>query len=125
MLNTAELSAFSLVLFLLLAPRVNNPLQLLVLDDPLQNMDEMMVTTLARALAGLMPLYPEGWSILALFHGQEDIERISDEADSTLYRLPWLRPFEARQSEQQALEIHAKRTTNQAQKLNENLFGII
>jgi hypothetical protein len=125
MLNTAELSAFSLALFLLLAPRVGNPLQLLILDDPLQNMDEMMVTTLARALASLMPVYPEGWSVLALFHGQEDIERISDEADSVLYYLPWLRPFETEKPEGQVLQIRPKSTNGQGQKLNSNLFIVV
>jgi energy-coupling factor transporter ATP-binding protein EcfA2 len=94
LLNTAELSAFSLVLFLLLAPRVDNPLRLLVLDDPLQNMDEMTVCTLARALAGLIAVYPPGWSVLALFHGIDDMERIREEAPSAVYHLPWARPLD-------------------------------
>ncbi|MBR0941569.1 ATP-binding protein [Bradyrhizobium liaoningense] len=93
LLNTAELSAFSLVLFLLLAPRVDNPLRLLILDDPLQNMDEMTVCTLARAMAGLIAIYPPGWSVLALFHGMDDMERIREEAPSAVYHLPWARPL--------------------------------
>jgi hypothetical protein len=94
LLNTAELSDFSLVLFLLLAPRVDNQLRLLILDDPLQNMDEMKVCTLARALAGLIAIYPPGWSVLALFHGMDDMERIREEAPSAVYHLPWARPLD-------------------------------
>jgi len=93
LLNTAELSAFTLVLFLLLAPRVDNPLRVLVLDDPLQNMDEMMVCTLARALASLLSVFPKGWSVLAFFHGMDDMERIREEAPAEVYHLPWARPL--------------------------------
>jgi hypothetical protein len=99
LLNTAELSAFSLVLFLLLAPRVDNRLRLLVLDDPLQNMDEMTVCTLARALAGLIAIYPRGWSVLALFHGMDDMERIREEVPSAVYHMPWARPLDTQGDE--------------------------
>jgi hypothetical protein len=44
-LNTAELNVFTLALFLLCAVRLPNPLRLLILDDPLQNMDELTVAT--------------------------------------------------------------------------------
>jgi energy-coupling factor transporter ATP-binding protein EcfA2 len=96
LLNTAELSAFTLVLFLLLAPRVHdNPLRLLVLDDPLQNMDEMMVCTLARALSSLLAVFPTSWSVLAFFHGMDDMNRIREEAPAEVYHLPWARPLPA------------------------------
>ena len=87
--NTAELNASALVLFLLLAPRLPNDLRLLVLDDPLQNMDELTVITLGRALAKLRIVYPKDWTMLALFHGEENIQRIRDEAPCRVYHLPW------------------------------------
>lgn len=111
MLNTAELNAFVLMLFVLLAPQVNNPLRLMVLDDPLQNMDEMMVCTLARALAALLPQLPPGWSVLALFHGMEDVERIREEAPAALYRLPWTR-VRARRGILQTIEHEPNESTH-------------
>jgi len=93
--NTAELNASALVLFLLLAPRLPNDLRLLVLDDPLQNMDELTVITLGRALAKLRTFYPKDWTVLAFFHGEENITRIRDEAPCHLYHLPWLQPAAA------------------------------
>src|SRR5205085_6804941 len=42
-LNTAEMNSFTIALFLLCAPTLDNPLRLLLLDDPLQNMDEITV----------------------------------------------------------------------------------
>ena len=89
--NTAELNAFALSLFLLLAPRLANPMRLLILDDPLQNMDELTVTTLARALGRLCSWYPDGGRILAFFQGPEDSERIRQETPCAVYELPWLR----------------------------------
>ena len=88
--NTAELNASALVLFLLLAPRLPNDLRLLILDDPLQNMDELTVITLGRALAKLRAFYPKYWTVLAFFHGEENIQRIRDEAPCHVYHLPWL-----------------------------------
>jgi energy-coupling factor transporter ATP-binding protein EcfA2 len=89
--NTAELNAFAMVLFLLLAPRLPNALRLLILDDPLQNMDELTVVTLSRAIAKLRPpVYPGGWQILALFHGERNVEVIRDETPCVVYQLPWL-----------------------------------
>jgi hypothetical protein len=55
-LNTAELNMFTVALFLLCAGRVHKPLGLLVFDDPLQNMDELTSTALARGLAKLVRL---------------------------------------------------------------------
>jgi hypothetical protein len=91
LLNTAELNAFAMVLFLLLAPRLPNALRILILDDPLQNMDELTVVTLARALAKLQPpVYPVGWQILAFFHGVGNVEVIRDETPCVVYHLPWV-----------------------------------
>ncbi len=88
--NTAELNAFAIVLFLLLAPRLPNALRVLILDDPLQNMDELTVVTLARALAKLQPpVYPKDWQILAFFHGENNVEVIREEAPCHVYHLPW------------------------------------
>jgi hypothetical protein len=92
--NTAELNASALTLFLLLAPRLSGPLRVLILDDPFQNMDELTVTTLARAFARLVRLvevYPARWRIMALFHGAENVERIRQETPCAVYNLPWLR----------------------------------
>lgn len=91
-LNTAQLNAFTLALFLLCAPRVENPLGLLVLDDPLQNMDELTVTTLARGLAKLLCVLPTRWSLMMLFHGEGDLARFHDEVECAVYFLPWLSP---------------------------------
>lgn len=91
-LNTAQLNAFTLALFLLCAPRVNNPIGLLVLDDPLQNMDELTVTTLARGLAKLLRVLPRHWSLMMLFHGEGDLARFHDEVECGVYFLPWLSP---------------------------------
>ena len=88
--NTAELNASALTLFLLLAPRLPNPLQVLILDDPLQNMDDLTVVTLARALARLLPIYPPGWLLLALFHGKSDVDHLREETLCRVYSLPWL-----------------------------------
>jgi hypothetical protein len=91
--NTAELNASALALFLLLAPRLPNPLRLLILDDPLQNMDELTVLTVGRAMGKLLRndgVYPPGWSILAFFHGEQNVDRIREETQSVVYQLPWL-----------------------------------
>jgi energy-coupling factor transporter ATP-binding protein EcfA2 len=90
--NTAELNVFTLALFLLCAIRIQNPYRLLVLDDPLQNMDELTVTTVARGLARLIRILPEGWEILALFHGEDDLERFRRELPALVYLLEWQSP---------------------------------
>jgi len=93
--NTAELNAWTLTLFLLLAPRLPNALSLLVLDDPLQNMDELTVITVARALSRLTRIYPKGWQILAFFHQENAVARILEETQATIYELPWMQPTAA------------------------------
>jgi hypothetical protein len=90
--NTAELNAFTIALFLLCAPRIPNPLRMLVLDDPLQNMDELTVTYVARGLAKLVRLWPEDWRLLLLFHGEDALERFRVETPGAVYELPWLTP---------------------------------
>jgi energy-coupling factor transporter ATP-binding protein EcfA2 len=95
-LNTAELNLFTVALFLLCIGRVKKPLNLLVLDDPLQNMDELTTTALARGIAKLVRLWedlgdrPE--SLVVLFHGQDDLERFHAEIAAAVYHLPWLSP---------------------------------
>lgn len=91
-LNTAELNLFVVALFLLCAPRQRNPLGLLILDDPLQNMDELTVSTLARGIAKVSLLWPEGCQALFLFHGEDDMERFRREMPAAVYLLPWLNP---------------------------------
>jgi hypothetical protein len=93
--NTAELNAWTLTLFLLLGPRLPNALCLLVLDDPLQNMDELTVITVARALSQVTRVYPRGWQILALFHQESAVARILEETQATVYELPWMQPTTA------------------------------
>lgn len=108
--NTAELNASALVLFLLLAPRLPNDLRLLVLDDPLQNMDELTVVTLARALAKLRIIYPRDWTVLAFFHGEENIRRIRDEAPCHIYHLPWLQSSESGEAEKRIESVPDENT---------------
>lgn len=92
--NTAELNVFTMALFLLCAVRVPNLLRLLVFDDPLQNMDELTVTTLARGLGRVLRLLPEPWRLMLLFHGLDDLDRFRQEVPSWVYKLPWLTPAE-------------------------------
>lgn len=89
-LNTAELNTFTVTLFLLCALRVDNPLRLLILDDPLQNMDELTVTTLARGLAKVMRLWPEEWQLIMMLNSADDLDRFRREAPAAAYFLPWL-----------------------------------
>lgn len=91
-LNTAELNIFTVALFLLCGCRVSNPLRMLILDDPLQNMDELTVMTLARGLARVVRRLPPGWRLLFFFHGEADLERFRAEIPAAVYSLPWLSP---------------------------------
>jgi hypothetical protein len=94
-LNTAELNLFTVAMFVLCASRVPKPLNLLLFDDPLQNMDELTSTALARGLARVVRLWISRGrteELLLLFHGQEDLERFSAEIAAATYRLPWLSP---------------------------------
>ncbi|EWY40660.1 hypothetical protein N825_34975 [Skermanella stibiiresistens SB22] len=103
-LNTAELNLFTVALFLLCAPGANNPYRLLVLDDPLQNMDEQTVTVLARGIGKLVRLLPQGWQLLFLFHGEDDLARFQNELPARIYHLPWLMPLGAKPSDNRDIE---------------------
>jgi hypothetical protein len=92
LLNTAELNVFTVALYLLASPRVENPLGILLFDDPLQNMDELTVTTLARGIARVLHDFPAGWRLVFLFHGEDDLERFRQEVPAAVYLLPWLAP---------------------------------
>ncbi len=97
-LNTAELNLMALSLFLLGAPANPNPLRFIVLDDPLQNMDELTVTTVARGLGRLLRLWDrmaerlDGWRLIVLLHGEDNVERLRDEVPCITHFLPWLSP---------------------------------
>ncbi|MGE5344021.1 MAG: ATP-binding protein [Candidatus Omnitrophota bacterium] len=94
-LNTAELNLFAFSLFILCSMRVENPISTLVFDDPLQNMDELTVTTLVRGIGKLVKLFHENqnYQLLMFFHGREDLERFCNEIPSAVYFLPWLGPL--------------------------------
>jgi len=104
MFNTAELNTFVLGLFLLCTPKLDNPLRLLILDDPFQNMDELTVTTIARGIGRLMRLWeragqPAGagmpfWNLLVLVHGEGTMNRIRSEVACSASYLPWQQPKE-------------------------------
>lgn len=96
-LNTAERNTLALVLYLLCAPRVENPYRVVFLDDPLQNMDELTVTCVARGLARLLRLWQKqdhlaDWNLVLLLHGREDCDRILRECAAASYEFPWLAP---------------------------------
>jgi hypothetical protein len=79
LLNTAELNVFTLAMYLLAEVRTANPLGILLFDDPLQNMDELTVTTVARGLAKVVNVFPQAWQLVFLFHGADDLERFRQE----------------------------------------------
>jgi len=97
-LNTAELNTFSITLFLLCARRIDSPLRIVVLDDPLQNMDELTIVTVARGLGRLLRLwkrFDQGkrpWRLIVLLHSEEDLETLRSEFPCLTYLLPWLSP---------------------------------
>lgn len=93
-LNAAELYSVALAMFLLCARRPDNTLRLLVLDDPFLNMDELTVSTVARAIGRLIRLWPDsdGWRLLILLHRESDVRRFAREVPCTIHRLPWLSP---------------------------------
>lgn len=104
-LNTAELNTLTMALFLLCAIREDNPLRMMVFDDPLQNMDELTTTVVARAVARILEVWHHmkidqlGWRIIMLLHGEENVDRFRAEARCVIYYLPWLTPvFENRQT---------------------------
>jgi hypothetical protein len=100
LLNTAELNALSLAMFLLCARKLHNPSELMLFDDPLQNMDELTVTTVARGIRRLLLLWQQNDSPkpdslkadrLAIFlHGKENLERFRRETSCAVYSMSWL-----------------------------------
>jgi len=83
-LNTAEANTAGLALFLLCAPRVPNPCRVVLLDDPFQNMDELTVTIVARAMSKWLRVLGQydrwdGWRVVLLLHGADDCERVVQE----------------------------------------------
>lgn len=120
-LNTAELNIFALSLFTLCAVRNKNPLSLLIYDDPLQNMDEITVTTIARGFNKLAKIFPGNWQIMMLFHGREDLERFCREIPAPVYFLPWLSPS----SEAEEKEIEPETLTGQVFAGNQHLSEIV
>lgn len=91
-LNTAELNVFTVALFLLCSVKAENPLSLLIFDDPLQNMDELTVTTLARGLARVLMTHKSDCRLLMMFHGEDQLDRFSQEIPALIHRIPWLSP---------------------------------
>ena len=94
-LNTAELNLFTIALFLLCATRVHKPLNVLLFDDPLQNMDELTSTALARGLAKVIRQWAavdRQEEVLLFFHGNDDLDRFAAEVPAARYQLPWLTP---------------------------------
>ena len=97
-LNTAELNLFTLSFFLLCAVRrTDNPIQTIVLDDPLQNMDEVTVSAVGRALASVLRSWDQqgtaslkDWQVIILLHSEGDLERLRSENHCAVYYLPWL-----------------------------------
>ena len=73
-LNTAEMNLVVLALFLQCAPSIGNPLGTILLDDPLQNMDDLTSATLARGISKLAALLPQGWQIVLMLHWDDDLE---------------------------------------------------
>jgi AAA domain len=94
-LNTAELNVVVLALYLLCGPTMSNPLSTIILDDPLQNMDELTAATVARGVAKVAALLPEGWQLMMMFHGEEHVETFRREVPGSVYCLPWLGPVNA------------------------------
>jgi hypothetical protein len=109
-LNTAELNLIVLGIYLMCGPTIDNPLGTLVLDDPLQNMDELTSATVARGLAKVAALFPEGWQLILMFHGEEDLEAFRREVPASVYYLPWLGPSNAGHASSHAVRLDTRST---------------
>jgi hypothetical protein len=109
-LNTAELNIFAITLFLLCSRRIENIFHVIVLDDPLQNMDELTVTTVARGLGRLLRLWQRfdnsesGWRLMIFLNSEASVESFRSEVPCTTYLLPWLSP-QASPTDGQATKI--------------------
>lgn len=92
--NTAEMNLFAIAMFLLCSnyEQHNRPTNTLVMDDPLQNMDELTATYFARGLAKLVYDWHNknsGQQLWMLFHGEHAIDKFSEELPAAVYQLPW------------------------------------
>ncbi len=102
-LNTAQLNTITLAMFLLCAPRIdNNPLRLLILDDPFQGMDELTIACIAKGLRRLIRIWQlameEPFDLLVFLHGDESFERMRHEIPATVHQLPFQVPDRPDQS---------------------------
>jgi hypothetical protein len=122
-LNTAELNVVVLALYLLCGPAMKNPLGTIILDDPLQNMDELTAATVARGVAKIAALLPDGWQLMMMFHGEEDLEVFRREVRGSVYSLPWLGPMGASGPQENGVTPAAPRTgpTGEPAKLSDLL----
>lgn len=92
--NTAELNLVSVILFLLGANQREHqrPVNTLLMDDPLQNMDEITITYFARGLAKLDALWGkerQHQQLIMLFHGERAVEQFDQQLSAALYHLKW------------------------------------
>jgi AAA domain len=119
--NTAELNLMVLALYFLCGPTIANPLGTIVFDDPLQNMDELTAATVARGVAKIAALLPEGWQLILMFHGEEDLATFCREVRGAVYRLPWLGPTAAPSPDGEGvrLEAHPREPPTAKQSLDQ------
>lgn len=92
--NTAELNLVCVALFLLCTNYESHkrPTNVLVMDDPLQNMDELTTTYFARGLAKLVHHWEvnnHNQQLIMLFHGEQAIAQFSEELPAAVYKLSW------------------------------------
>lgn len=108
-LNTAELNLIVLALYLLCGPTIDNSLGAIILDDPLQNMDELTSATVARGVTKVAALLPAGWRLIMMFHGEEDLEAFRREVPGSVYYLPWLGPIGATRMDRNDVQPDTRR----------------
>jgi AAA domain len=122
--NTAELNTFAITLFLLCARRIDSQLRTIVLDDPLQNMDELTVVTVARGLGHLLRLWQRfdtgesAWRLAIFLHSEEDIECFRAEIPCVTYLLPWLSPQDSPTDPVKETKVVASLVTSVLQPLD-------
>lgn len=124
-LNSAELTVFALALFLLCAFRMDNQLRVIVLDDPLKNMDELTVTVAARGLAKLARVWKEpdisfDRKLIVFLHGTGELDTLRDALPAAVYRIPWLSPAA---TEAEPLSYRAVEPTRRAETQHLDRFA--
>jgi hypothetical protein len=77
-------------------------------------MDELTSATVAGGVAKVSALLPEGWQMILMFHGEEDLETFRREIPASVYHLPWLGPTTAAQANIHAVRIEPSRTPSTA-----------